>query len=124
MKGLNDPLAYLRRFEPVIRSERVDLIKNNQSRRPTLQTQPPDLLLESRGESSARGLQTQGRDIERVQPTPRRWVSRLGIRHANPSGDLPRHSFFEEDLIHRDSYFEGCSRSSAVRYARAVCILA
>lgn len=80
MKAFDDLLANLRRFEPVIRSERMDLIKTFQSRRPTLQTQPPDLFLESRAESSVRGLQNQGQHIGRVQPAPKRWVSRLGIR--------------------------------------------
>lgn len=87
MKAFDDLLANLRRFEPVIRSERMDFDQNIQSRRPTLQTQPPDLFLESRAESSVRELQNQGRHIGRVQPAPRRWVSRLGIRHVKPIRD-------------------------------------
>ena len=104
MKAFND-LPDLRRFEPVIRSDRVDFHQHRPKRRPTLQTQLPDLFLQNHAESSVRGLQNQSRHIERVQTAP-------------------SHSFFGADLIRRGFYCQEYPGSSAVRYARAFCILA
>lgn len=64
MKGFNDLLADLRRFEPVIGSEPVDFHQHRPKRRPTLQTQLADLFLQGCAKSSARELQSQGRHAE------------------------------------------------------------
>lgn len=119
MKAFDNLLAHLRCFEPMIRSERMDLFKH-WSKRPTLQTQPPDLFLESRVKSSVRGLRNQGWHIERVQPIPKGWVSQLGIRHQLKM-DSPRHSFSGADLIHKGWCCQGYPRSLAEHYARAAC---
>jgi len=100
MKAFNE-LPDLRRFEPVIRSERVGL-HQHRFQRPTLQTELPDLFLQNRTKYSVRGPQNQGRHIERVQTAP-------------------SHSFFGAGLIHRDLHCQGYPRYLAVRYARAVC---
>lgn len=52
MKAFNE-LPALRRFEPVIKSERVN-IHQHRLKRPTLQTQLPDFFLQSRAKSSVR----------------------------------------------------------------------
>ena len=93
-KLFND-LPDLRRFKPVIRSERVDF-HQHWSKRRTLVIQLPDLFLESWAESSVSGFQNQGRHIERAQTAP-------------------SHSFFGAGLIHRDLYCQDHQRSLIVR---------
>ena len=122
MKALNNLLANLRRFEPVIRSERVDFINIGLFGRPckpnptTYSLRVAQNLLREDFKIRVDILKEFSQLLE-VGSVSSEYVIQL-------NRDLLNHSFFGVSLIHRDSYCQDYPGSSAVRYARAICISA